>query len=130
MMNLNPRTAIIIAIISGVLGGGGTVAVINAISSAPDRAQERGFSELDRLIGEIVRLDVRIEQQSTRITELRNDVRDFAALLAASQGEVAALNARIAELEEQLRARDQVIGALREQLEELRNELDTLRGNS
>ena len=127
MKNLNPRTAIIIAVIGSLLGGGLIGNLYTTYSTAPDRAQLREFAELDRILAEVGRQDLRIEQQSTRITELRNDVRDLAALLTTSKNEVTALKDRIAELEAQLLQRDEIIATLRDQITELRQELADLR---
>ena len=127
MKSLNPRTAIIIAVIGSLLGGGLIGNLYTTYSTAPDRAQLREFAELDRILAEVGRQDLRIEQQSTRITELRNDVRDLAALLTTSKNEVTALKDRIAELEAQLLQRDEIIATLRDQITELRQELADLR---
>ena len=127
MKSLNPRTAIIIAVIGSLLGGGLIGNLYTTYSTAPDRAQLREFAELDRILAEVGRQDLRIEQQSTRITELRNDVRDLATLLATSRSEVTALKDRIAELEAQLLQRDEIIATLRDQITELRQELADLR---
>lgn len=127
MKSLNPRTAIIIAVIGSLLGGGLIGNLYTTYSTAPDRAQLREFAELDRILAEVGRQDLRIEQQSTRITELRNDVRDLATLLTTSKNEVTALKDRIAELEAQLLQRDEIIATLRDQITELRQELADLR---
>ena len=127
MKSLNPRTAIIIAVIGSLLGGGLIGNLYTTYSTAPDRAQLREFAELDRILAEVGRQDLRIEQQSTRITELRNDVRDLAALLTTSKNEVTALKDRIAGLEAQLLQRDEIIATLRDQITELRQELADLR---
>jgi len=124
---VSARTAIIIAVISGVLGGGGTAALINAITTRPERAQTIEFREYDRLVAEIARQDVRIVAQDARISNLREDVRELTTSLVVASREVIALKARIEELEAQLRARDEIIIGLREEIAELRTELGSLR---
>ena len=134
MTTLTPRTAVLVAVISGVLGGGGTVALVNAVTTRDERAQRLEFQEFDRLIAEIERQDRRIEAQDTRIQAqddrlagLRTDVRVLSASLVESAQEITRLNARVAELEAELLARDAIISRLREQIEELRSELESLR---
>lgn len=109
--------SLMIAVISGLLGGGAVTAVISWLSNKDKNKASKDIDvqtywhkEFDRLEGRIADLETEVKGRDVSIAELKKENADLKSKYAEAKSEIARLTARIRELERLMRKYDIDLG--------------------